>query len=107
MLCALTMAHPTWGRGRLTKVLNAKAVISRSPATVGRMLAKIRTRCPLCQEREGRHARGLHALDQDLTRLGLSLPRRPAPPDPEQTALRREQAAIVREAQALTRRRRG
>jgi transposase len=103
-LCDLTMAHPTWGRGRLTAALAAQTASALSPATVGRMLARMRRRCPICYLREGRHDPLTHALDQDLTRLGVSMPLRPAPPDPEKTARHRETAAIVREAQALIRR---
>ena len=104
-LCALMIDHPTWGRGRLTVALAAQTTTSRSPATVGRMLARIRVRCPICGGREGYHERGAHALDQDLTQGGVSMPLRPAPPDPEKTALRREKAAAVREVQRLLRRR--
>ena len=106
MLCALLMAQPTWGRGRLTVALAAQTATVRSPATMGRRLAWIRRRCPICAGREGRHDPLVHALDQDLTHLGVPMPLRPSPPDPEKTALRREQAAILREAHALTRRRR-
>jgi transposase len=103
-LCNLAMAHPTWGRGRLTAALAAQTASALSPATVGRMLARMRRRCPICHLREGRHDPLLHALDQDLTRLGVSAPLAPPPPDPEKTARHRETAAIVREAQALIRR---
>ena len=104
-LCDLMIAHPTWGRGRLTVALAAPTTTSRSPATVGRMLARIRARCPICGGREGCHDRFAHALDRDLTHVGVSMPLRPAPPDPEKTALRRDKAAAVREAQHLLRRR--
>ena len=103
MLCDLTMAHPTWGRGRLTAALTAQTRTPRSPATVGRMLARMRARCPICSERDGRHHPGLHALDETLVQAGVSMPLHPLPLDPEKRALRRAQAAILREAQALIR----
>jgi len=110
MLCDLTMAHPTWGRGRLTVALTAQTATPPSPATVGRMLAWIRTRCPICRGRGGRHDPGAHALVKDITHAGILMPLCLPPPDPEKTArrqakaaLRRDQAAIIREAQALTR----
>src|SRR5262245_4328442 len=103
MLCALTMAHPTWGRGRLTAALTAQTGTPHSPATVGRRLAWMRARCPICGERDGRHTPGLHVLDKDLVQAGVAKPLVPPPPDPEQRALRREQAAIVRAARALVR----
>jgi hypothetical protein len=100
-LCDLTIAHPTWGRGRLTAALTAQTAPPRSPATVGRMLAWIRARCPICRGRGGRHNVLVHALDKDLGQLGVVQPLLPLPPDPEKKALRREQAAIVREARAI------
>jgi len=103
MLCHLTMAHPTWGRGRLTAALAAQTGILRSPATVGRMLAWMRARCPICSARDGRHDPGVHALDETLVQAGVSKPLRPPPRDPEKRARRRDQAAILREAQALIR----
>jgi transposase len=106
MLCELTMAHPTWGRGRLTTALAAQTARPRSPATVGRMLAKIRARCPLCQGREGRHEPSAHALMRTFADAGILMPLRLAARDPEKAALRRDKAAIVRAAQALTRPRR-
>ena len=105
-LCDLTIAHPTWGRGRLTAALAAQTATPRSPATVGRLLAWIRARCPICKERDGRHDDLAHVVDKDLAQLGGSRPLLPPPPDPEQRALRRAKAAIVREAQAITRQRR-
>jgi transposase len=104
LLCDLTMAHPTWGRGRLTAALTAQTGTSRSPATVGRMLARMRRRCPICHGREGRHDQGQHVLDKAILQIGLEMPLVPPPPDPEKTARHRETAAIVREAQALIRR---
>src|SRR5262249_54737586 len=64
-LCALTMAQPTWGRGRLTAALAAQTATPPLPATVGRMLAWIRTRCPMCGGRGGRHLPGGHEMVQD------------------------------------------
>ena len=103
----LTVAHPRWGRGRLTAALAAQTDVLRSPATVGRMLATIRQQCPLCLERGGYHYRFVHATILDLRRVGLSLPPRLPLGDVvlEQDALRREQEAIIEEAQALLRQR--
>ena len=107
MLCDLMMAQPTWGRGRLTTALASLTEIARSPATVGRMLVWIRRQCPICHGREGRHDPGAHALIQDIAHAGIRLPLRLPRPDPEQRRLRRAKAAIMREAQAILRRRRG
>ena len=106
-LCELTVAQPRWGRGRLTVALAAQMQVARSPATVGRMLAQIRAQCPLCLEKEGYHYRFLHTALQELRRLGLTLPPRPprATLGVERDELRREQAAILAEAQALLRQR--
>jgi hypothetical protein len=93
-LCDLTMQHPTWGRGRLTVALAAQTAARRAPATVGRMLAKIRARCPFCRGREGRHDPGAHALHTDFMQLGVAKPLRLLPSDPEK-------AALIREAQTL------
>jgi hypothetical protein len=49
----------------------------------------------------------MHALMQHVAHAGTLMPLRLARRDPAQTALRRAKAAIVREAQALTRPRRG
>src|SRR5215831_11166581 len=76
-LCALTMAQPTWGRGRLTAALAAQTATPPLPATVGRMLAWIRTRCPMCGGRGGCHDPAWHALGKDFTQLGAPLPLRP------------------------------
>ncbi len=52
------------GAGRLAKRL-PKYGIHFSRATVGRMLAKVRRRCPLCRGKN-RHDPWMHALSQDL-----------------------------------------
>ena len=106
-LCELTVDHPRWGRGRLTLALAAQTEVTRSPATVGRMLALLRAQCPLCLEREGYHYRFLHTALQELRRQGLTLPARPprATLGVERAALRREQEAILEEARDLLRQR--
>ena len=55
------------GAGRLALKLQGGDMLSRqiSRATVGRMLAKIRRRCPMCGTVDG-HSQPLHALKQDL-----------------------------------------
>ena len=106
-LCELTVAQPRWGRGRLTAALAAQADVPRSPATVGRMLAQIRRQCPICLECEGCHSRLIHTAFQELRRWGMTLPAWLPRAEPllEQDALRREQEAIIEEAQALLRQR--
>ena len=106
-LCELTVEKPRWGRGRLTLALAAQTEVPRSPATVGRMLALLRAQCPLCLEREGYHFRFLHTAFQELRRVGMTLPAWLPRAEPllEQDALRREQEAILAEAQALLRQR--
>ena len=71
------------------------------------MLVTIRQQCPLCLERAGYHYRFVHEAMQELRRVGLSLPPRGlvGAPALEHDALRREQEAIIAEAQALLRQR--
>jgi transposase len=102
-LCALTLAHPTWGRGRLAAALAAQAEPHHSAASVGRMLAWIRTKCPICRGRHSCHSDLQHVLHHVLTSRGLSKPLRAPGPDPAKKALRRAKAATVREAEALLR----
>ena len=68
ILSELSMQHPGFGAGRLTDILHGHG-INLSRATVGRMLAEIKRRCPACGMKDGRHDAGRHALAQDLLRI--------------------------------------
>jgi transposase len=70
-LIELTMSHSEWGRDRLHSALSNEYACS--PATVGRMLAAIRYRCPVCRERNG-HDVIDHLWRRDLTALHLAPP---------------------------------
>jgi transposase len=58
------------GAGRLSQRLQQQYDTPYSRATVGRMLARVRKRCPLCGVRNGHHGWG-HAWAQDLLLLKL------------------------------------
>ena len=68
LLAELDFRCRRFGAGRLTALMNDHG-IPHSRATVGRMLRRIRRRCPSCGMREGNHHGGLHALDSDLSRF--------------------------------------
>jgi len=102
LVCELLGQYPTWGRRRVADALFAQTGTLWSEATVGRMLARMKLRCPVCQGHAGRHDEGGYALTRDLDQLGVPGPALPrtrtaTAPDPEV-------AALIREATALTRR---
>ena len=53
-LSEIARRQPRWGAGRLRAALASHGV-HRSRATVGRMLAAIYRRCPVCKGKGGRH----------------------------------------------------
>jgi transposase len=56
-LSTVCVLHPTWGRRRLHALLRTyNRALPISERTVGRMLQRIKTRCPVCRGRHGRHA---------------------------------------------------
>ena len=61
----LAMRYPRWGRRRLWIAAVARG-FRQSEATVGRMLAVINKRCPVCRGSNGLHHVGLHHLEADL-----------------------------------------
>jgi transposase len=68
----LNLEHPTWGRGRYRVELLSRRDDAPSPATIGRWLASIRRRCPICKGR-GKHNEVLHVFGRDLTKkMGLA-----------------------------------
>jgi transposase len=71
LICELLGQHPTWGRGQVRIALMARTGIQRSAATVGRMLTRIRPRCPVCKGRAGHHAATVYALVSYLSQLGV------------------------------------
>jgi AraC-like DNA-binding protein len=101
VLCEFLGRYPTLGRGRLTKALNRLAQAHWSPATVGRMLRQMHSRCPFCRGRNGHHISRDPLLRKDLYDLvgeALPLPLRP-PPDPEVDFVLREAEAVARNPQ--------
>ena len=76
-VCALLDTHPTWGRGRVTVALRARTGTRRSEATVGRLLAHVRERCPVCDGRDGRHNPAMRAFRSDLAQVGGPAPTMP------------------------------
>ncbi|MGH2541622.1 MAG: hypothetical protein ACRDIB_02415, partial [Ardenticatenaceae bacterium] len=67
IVAELNMKFPLLGAGKLALKLREKG-LDYSRATVGRMLAKARRRCPLCRG-VGRHDELLHILRNDLRRF--------------------------------------
>jgi transposase len=56
-LSDVCVLHPTWGRRRLHALLQAhNSALAISERTVGRMLQRIKKRCPVCRRRHSRHA---------------------------------------------------
>ena len=99
LICELLAQHPTWGRGRVRMALIARTGLQRSVATVGRMLARIRPRCPVCKGRAGQHNVFASALARDLSQLGVAGPAWPQPrtaTDPEFAALFRDLTTWLR-----------
>jgi transposase-like protein len=76
--CAL---HPTWGRRRLHALVQAdNRALPISERTVGRMLQRIKTRCPVCRSRHGRHVWWRHlAIPAPVPGRAQSSPPTPAP----------------------------
>src|SRR5882724_5545042 len=92
LVCELLGQYPTWGRRRLADALFAQTGTLWSEATVGRMLARMKPRCPLCQGHAGRHDVLAYALASDLPQLSVPGPTLPrahtaTAPDPEVAAL--------------------
>lgn len=68
LLAELDFRCRRFGAGRLTALMNDLG-IRYSRATVGRMLRRIRLRCPTCSMPGGIHHGGVHALENDLGRF--------------------------------------
>ena len=66
LVSRLDMLHPRWGRRAVHAEMAAHG-FPMSEATIGRMLAVVRARCPVCEGR-GLHNPGLHALERDIWR---------------------------------------
>jgi hypothetical protein len=101
IVCGLLGQYPSWGRRRLADALFALTGTLWSEATVGRMLARMKPRCPICGEHAGRHNVLAPALARDLDQLGVPRPALPRThtaitPDPEVAALIREATALAR-----------
>jgi len=100
LICELLGQHPTWGRGHVRVALVARTGIKRSAATVGRMLARIRPRCPVCKGHAGRHDAAVYTLVSDLSQLGGPGPTWPqtlTATNPEIAALLHDITAWLRE----------
>jgi len=101
LVCGLLGQYPTWGRRRVADALFAQTGTLWSEATVGRMLARMQLRCPVCQGHAGRHDEGGYALARAQDQLGVPGPALPrtrtaTAPDPEVAALIREATALAR-----------
>ncbi len=99
LICEILGQHPTWGRGQVRVALVARTGIKRSAATVGRMLARIRPRCPVCKGRTGRHDATVYLLFSDLSQMGMPGPVWPqvrTATDPEIAALLQDITAWLR-----------
>ena len=101
LVCVLLGQYPTWGRRRVADALFAQTGTLWSEATVGRMLARMKPRCPICGEHAGRHNVLAPARARDLDQLGVPRPALPRThtaitPDPEVAALIREATALAR-----------
>ena len=68
ILAEINLQDPTFGAGRLTALMKGHG-IPYSRATIGRMLSKIRRRCPTCWK-AGTHSASLHATRDHFRRLG-------------------------------------
>ena len=100
-MCGLLGQYPTWGRRRVADALFTQTGTLWSEATVGRMLARMQPRCPICQGHAGRHDVLTQALPGDLPQRGVPGPALPRThtalaPDPEVAALIREATALAR-----------
>ena len=70
IVAELTMIHPRLGAGRMAEVTQGYG-LPYSRATIGRMLARIMRRCPICRGRGGMHKEYLHILNQVMLRRGI------------------------------------
>lgn len=66
----LNQEHPRSGARRIRDALLARRSDAPSEGTIGRWLAFIRHRCPVCRHHD-RHDAMVHAIDQDLGALEL------------------------------------
>jgi hypothetical protein len=101
ILCGLLGQYPTWGRRRLTDALFAQTGTLWSEATVGRMLARMKPQCPVCQGHNGCHDVLVNALANDLLQASVLDPallrmHTATAPDPEVAALIREATTLAR-----------
>ena len=65
ILAELSMRNPAWGAGRLAETLWGYDLLF-SRATVGRMLAPIKRRCPICWGTNGHHWEIGHLIQMDI-----------------------------------------
>ena len=86
----LDMEHPRWGRRKIF-VLLSDAGYPMSEATVGRLLAAIRKRCPICGGIE-RHSEVVHLVRGDI-RQATSLPLGDPAGRPPKSGIRRRRPA--------------
>jgi hypothetical protein len=95
---ALHVEHPRWGRGRLHHALLQELGDAPSPATIGRWLALILLKCPVCKGRDGVHEMAFHLSSEDLRHF------LPQPHLPRRNPRSTEKADAVREAARILRR---
>ena len=91
--------HPKWGCIRLHR-----AVVARgwqvSASTVGRMLRRINSRCPICNGSD-RHEDQIHTSRRDFNNLGIPYPLKKRPDMPRGHASKKDKDAAVSEAERI------
>lgn len=100
VLSDLVRQDPCLGRGRLRALLLERYNWQWSEATIGRMLQKIRDKCPVCKRRGGLHDELQHLLQADLRRHGVDLVAAAEARRQQQAQHKKEAAGEVAEKEA-------
>ena len=95
----ISAEHPKWGCIRLHRAVVAQGW-RVSASTVGRMLRRINSRCPICNGSD-RHEDLLHASRRDVNQMGISYPLKKPPSMPRGHASKRDKDAAVSEAERI------
>jgi transposase len=93
----ISAEHPKWGCIRLHRAVVAQGW-QVSASTVGRMLRRINSRCPICNGSD-RHEAQIHAFRRDLH--NLDIPLRKPPGIPRGHASKKDKDAAVSEAEQI------
>ena len=91
--------YPKWGSIRLHRAVVAQGW-QVSVSTVGRMLRRINSRCPICNGSD-RHEDQIHASRRDVNQMGISFPLKKPPSMPRGHASKRDKDAAVSEAKRI------